>query len=100
LKRSSGRNSGSRADDIGLRSWRRRFQEYDEITNFGPIIRRYFVIGAFDGAAIVVTFSILFIMGVYLGNLVRERALLTGLRFVAAGIGTAVVLWLLGERLL
>jgi hypothetical protein len=35
---------------MGLRSWRRRFQEYDEITNVGPIIRRYFVIGAFDGA--------------------------------------------------
>jgi predicted membrane protein (TIGR00267 family) len=51
-------------------------------------------------AAIVITFSILFIMGVYLGNLVRERALLTGLRFVAAGIGTAGVLWLLGPRLL
>ncbi len=35
---------------MDLRAWRRRIREYDEITNVGPIIRRYFVIGAFDGA--------------------------------------------------
>jgi predicted membrane protein (TIGR00267 family) len=194
---------------MGLRAWRRRLREYDEITNVGPIIRRYFVIGAFDGAltvlgiiiggaafgdleahkglilsaavgaaialavssavgayeaervekkldlrtieramlarlseehreafrfaallsalvhgiapllaallpvipfvlvdagtavlaAIVITLTILFLLGAYLGNLVRERALLTGLRFAAAGAGTAVVLWLFGARL-
>ena len=194
---------------MGLRAWRRRLREYDEITNLGPIIRRYFVIGAFDGAltvlgiiiggsafgdleehkglilsaafgaaialavssavgayeaervekkldlrtieramlarlseehreafrfaallsalvhgiapllaallpvipfvlvdagtavlaAIVITLTILFLLGAYLGNLVRERALLTGLRFAAAGAGTAVVLWLFGARL-
>jgi len=50
-------------------------------------------------AAIVITLAILFVLGVYLGNLVRERVLMTGLRFVAAGIGTAIVLWLLGARL-
>jgi len=194
---------------MDLRAWRRRLREYDEITNVRPIIRRYFVIGAFDGAltvlgiiigasafgdleahkalivsasigaaialavssavgayeaervekkldirtieramlarlseehreafrfaailsaivhgiapliaallpvipfvfldadtatiaAIVITLAILFVLGVYLGNLVRERVLMTGLRFVAAGIGTAIVLWLLGARL-
>ena len=194
---------------MDFRAWRRRLREYDEITNVRPIIRRYFVIGAFDGAltvlgiiigasafgtaeehkaiilsasfgaaialavssavgayeaervekkldirtierallarlseehreafrfaailsalvhgvapliaallpvlpfvfldtdratiaAIVITLSILFVLGVYLGNLVRERVLITGLRFVAAGIGTAVVLWLFGARL-
>src|SRR5919201_595317 len=135
---------------MGLRAWRRRLREYDEITNVGPIIRRYFVIGAFDAyeaervekkldlrtieramlarlseehreafrfaallsalvhgiapllaallpvipfvlvdagtavlAAIVITLTILFLLGAYLGNLVRERALLTGLRFAA-----------------
>jgi predicted membrane protein (TIGR00267 family) len=193
-----------------LRAWRRRLREYDEITNVRPIIRRYFVIGAFDGAltvlgiimgagafgdleahkvlvvsasfgaaialavssavgayeaervekkldirtieramlarlseehqeafrfaaivsaivhgiapliagllpvipfllldartatvvAIVVTLVILFALGAYLGNLVRERVLVTGLRFAAAGIGTALILWLLGARLL
>ena len=30
--------------------WRQRFKEYSEITELGPIARRYFVIGAFDGA--------------------------------------------------
>jgi predicted membrane protein (TIGR00267 family) len=193
-----------------LRAWRRRLREYDEITNVRPIIRRYFVIGAFDGAltvlgiiigssafgdleahkvlvvsasfgaaialavssavgayeaervekkldirtieramlarlseehqeafrfaaivsaivhgiapliagllpvipfllldartatvvAIVITLVILFALGAYLGNLVRERVLITGMRFAAAGIGTALILWLLGARLL
>ncbi len=190
---------------MDLQAWRRRAREYSEITNLGPIARRYFVIGAFDGAltilgiivgayaagareearsivltaslsaaialavssavgayeaervekkldigtieramlsrlseehrdafryaaivsalvhgiapiiaaappvlpffflgmdqaifvAIVLTMAILFAMGVYLGKLVRERALITGLRFVAAGLATSLVLWLL-----
>ena len=193
---------------MDLRAWRRRLREYDEITNVGPIIRRYFVIGAFDGAltvlgiiigasafgtleehkalvlsasfgaaialavssavgayeaervekkldirtieramlarlseehreafqfaailsaivhgvapliaallpiipfvfldartatvvAVVITLVILFALGAYLGNLVRERVVVTGLRFAAAGIGTAAILWLLGAR--
>ena len=49
--------------------------------------------------AILITLAILFVLGVYLGNLVRERVLVTGLRFVAAGIGTAIILWLFGARL-
>src|SRR5207245_510479 len=53
---------------------------------------------AFQFAAIVVALVILFIIGSYLGNLVRERVVVTGLRFVAAGLGTAVVLWLMGTR--
>src|SRR5712692_8046559 len=191
-----------------LRAWRRRLREYDEITNVRPIIRRYFVIGAFDGAltvlgiiigasafgdleahkvlvvsasfgaaialavssavgayeaervekkldirtieramlarlseehqeafrfaailsaivhgiapllaallpiipfafldfrdatiaAVVITLVILFALGAYLGNLVRERVIVTGLRFVAAGIGTAILLWFMGAR--
>lgn len=193
---------------MDIRAWRRRIREYNEITNVGPIIRRYFVIGAFDGAltilgiiigvtavgatethkalilsasigagfalsvssavgayeaervekkldirtierallarlseehkeafrfaaivsalvhgiapliaallpvipflfldlrtatvlAVFVTLAILFVIGTYLGNLVRERVFVTGLRFVAAGLGTAAVLWLLGTR--
>src|SRR5439155_1573613 len=47
-------------------------------------------------AAILVTFVLLFVIGAYLGNLVRERVIVTGLRFVAAGLGTAVLLWLMG----
>src|SRR6266581_938511 len=175
------RNLGPRADDMDVGAWRRRIREYDEITNVGPIIRRYFVIGAFDGAltvlgiiigayavgayeaervekkldirtieramlarlseehkeafqfaailsalvhgvapllaallpiipfaffdfrdatiaAIVITFVLLFVIGAYLGNLVRERVIVTGLRFVAAGLGTAVLLWFMGAR--
>ena len=172
---------------MDFRAWRRRIREYDEITNVGPIVRRYFVIGAFDKplilsasvgaavalavssavgayeaervekkldittierallarlseehkeafqfaaivsaavhgvapliaailplipfffldvgtatiAAIVVALTILFVIGAYLGNLVRERVVVTGLRFAAAGLGTAVVLWLVGTR--
>lgn len=185
--------------------WRQRIREYSEITDLGPITRRYFVIGAFDGAltilgiivgatasgvgesekaivltasisaaialavssavgafeaervekkldirsleramltrlseehkgafrfaaytsalvhgvapliaalppvvpflllpineatvvATVVTLAFLFAMGAYLGALVRERAIYTGLRFVGAGLLTAFVLWLL-----
>lgn len=190
---------------MDFQGWRRRVREYNEITNLGPIARRYFVIGAFDGAltilgiivgayaagareaertiiltasvsaaialavssavgayeaervekkldistieramlsrlseehkdafrfaaimsalvhgiapivaalppvvpffflgmddalfvAIVVTMAVLFAMGAYLGNLVRERVVVTGLRFVAAGLATSLVLWFL-----
>ncbi len=185
--------------------WRQRIREYSEVTDLGPIARRYFVIGAFDGAltilgiivgasaagvgdaekgivltasvsaaialavssavgafeaervekkldissleramltrlseehkgafrfaaytsalvhgvapliaalppvvpflflpfesatmvAVLLTLAFLFVMGAYLGSLVRERIVLTGLRFIAAGLATAFVLWLL-----
>ncbi len=185
--------------------WRQRVREYSEVTDLGPIARRYFVIGAFDGAltilgiivgasasgagesekaivltasisaaialavssavgafeaervekkldirsleramltrlseehksafrfaaytsalvhgvaplvaalppvvpfvllpvqqativAVAVTLVFLFVMGAYLGNLVREKIAYTGLRFVGAGLATALVLWLL-----
>src|SRR6267378_829256 len=52
-RRRSESGSGSRADDMDFRGWRRRIREYGEITNIGPIIRRYFVIGAFDGSLTV-----------------------------------------------
>lgn len=195
---------------MDIQAWRQRVRDYSEITNLGPIVRRYFVIGAFDGAltilaiiiganvagateghktfilatsigagiglavssavgayeaervekkldqwtieramlakmseehrdayrfaailsafvhgvapliaailpvipfffltlseatiaAIVITTTLLFVLGAYLGSLVRERFLLTGLRFVAAGLGTALLLWILGLRTL
>ncbi len=185
--------------------WRQRIKEYSEITDLGPIVRRYFVIGAFDGAltilgiivgaaasgvgdaerpivltasisaaialavssavgayeaervekkldistleramltrlseehkgafrfaaytsalvhgvapliaalppvvpflllpfgsatiaAVILTLAFLFVMGAYLGSLVRERVVVTGLRFILAGLLTALVLWLL-----
>src|SRR3990172_2625488 len=196
---------------MGLRAWQKRIRDYNEITNVGPIVRRYFVIGAFDGAltilgfvvgafavggadqetphvlivasisaaiglavsstvgayeaerveskldqrtieramlskiseehrdafrfaaflsafvhgiapliaavlplvpfmllpireatvaSIVVTMVFLFGIGAYLGRLVRERFFYTGLRFVAAGLATALLLWLLGPAAL
>ena len=33
-----------------FRDWRARIRDYNDITHIGPIVRRYFVIGAFDGA--------------------------------------------------
>ena len=46
--------------------------------------------------AIVLTLAFLFALGTYLGSLVRERILITGLRFIATGLGTAALLWALG----
>jgi predicted membrane protein (TIGR00267 family) len=64
-----------------------------------PLIPFVFLdVGSATIAAIVVALVILFVIGTYLGNLVRERAVVTGLRFVAAGLGTAVILWLMGTR--
>lgn len=189
-----------------LKRWREWWRELDEVTDLGPIVRRYFVIGAFDGAltvlgivigaaatigdrassrglvvalsvsasialavssavgayeaervekklhrhsieramlvelseehrsafrtaafvsagvhgvapiiaalipvvpflgmgfwpatvtATVLTLVFLFALGAYLGSLVRERIVVTGLRFAATGIGTALILWAL-----
>src|SRR6058998_2393232 len=80
----SARNLGSRADDMDLGAWRRRIREYDEITNVGPIIRRYFVIGAFDGALTVLGI----IIGAYaVGASETHKALI-----LSASIGAAVAL--------
>ena len=46
-------------------------------------------------AATVMTLGFLFGLGAYLGSLVRERIVITGLRFVATGLGTAAILWAL-----
>src|SRR2546430_3546446 len=81
LRNSSGRNSGSRADDMDFRAWRRRLREYDEITNVGPIIRRYFVIGAFDGALTVLG---IIISSSAFGDLESHKALVLSASFGAA----------------
>jgi len=38
----------------------------------------------------------LFVLGAYLGSLMKETIIYTGLRFVIAGLGTAIVLILIG----
>jgi len=45
----------------------------------------------------VLTLAFLFGLGAYLGSLVRERIVVTGLRFAATGVGTAILLWALGR---
>ncbi|MCJ2670530.1 MAG: VIT1/CCC1 transporter family protein [Candidatus Thermoplasmatota archaeon] len=46
--------------------------------------------------SVVMTLSVLFILGAYLGNLVKERVFMTGMRFVLAGLATAVILFAIG----
>lgn len=46
--------------------------------------------------AIVTTLASLFALGAYLGSLIKEMLLYTGLRFVIAGLATAIVLILIG----
>lgn len=45
---------------------------------------------------IVVTMIFLFGLGAFLGNLIKETFIYTGLRFVIAGLGTAIILILIG----
>lgn len=45
---------------------------------------------------IVITIAFLFVLGAYLGSLIKEMIIYTGLRFVIAGLGTAIVLILVG----
>ncbi len=67
-----------------LRAWRRRLREYDEITNVRPIIRRYFVIGAFDGALTVLG---IIIGASAFGDLEAHKVLV-----VSASFGAAIAL--------
>lgn len=46
--------------------------------------------------AIGMTIAFLFILGAYLGSIIKEMVIYTGLRFVIAGLGTAIVLILIG----
>lgn len=46
--------------------------------------------------AIIITLAFLFAMGAYLGSLLKEMILYTGLRFAAAGLVTAIIVFLLG----
>lgn len=45
--------------------------------------------------AIIITIAFLFVMGAYLGSLMKEMIFYTGLRFVAAGLITAIIVFLL-----
>jgi len=47
-------------------------------------------------SAIIITLGFLFAMGAYLGSLLKQMILYTALRFVAAGLVTAIIVFLLG----
>lgn len=64
---------------------------------FVPLIPFFFL--SLDMAvlvAIIMTLTFLFALGAYLGSLIREMIVYTGLRFIIAGLATAIILILLG----
>ncbi|MFY9605296.1 MAG: VIT1/CCC1 transporter family protein [Thermoplasmata archaeon] len=67
------------------------------LSAFVPLIPFFFM--ELDSAvitAIAMTLSFLFVLGAYLGSLIKETIVYTGLRFVIAGLGTAIILILIG----
>jgi len=66
---------------------------------FIPLIPFFFM--SLDEAvvtAIVMTIGFLFVLGAYLGSLIKEMIIYTGLRFVIAGLATAIILILVGGQ--
>ncbi len=67
------------------------------VAAFVPLVP--FLLMPLDEAVIVaigVTLAFLFVLGAYLGSLIREMIVYTGLRFVIAGLATAIILILIG----
>ncbi len=67
------------------------------VAAFIPLLPFFFV--SLDEAvvtAIVMTLGLLFVLGAYLGSLIREMIVYTGLRFVIAGLATAIILIFVG----
>jgi predicted membrane protein (TIGR00267 family) len=64
-----------------------------------PLMPYYLIPDFFLGTIIatVFGFSILLVIGIYLGRLVKEVGLYTGLRFVLVGLATAAIVILLGQ---
>ncbi len=64
---------------------------------FVPLLPFYFMsLDAAVTTAIAVTLGFLFVLGAYLGSLIKEMIVYTGLRFVIAGLATAIILILVG----
>ena len=62
-----------------------------------PLVPFYFMpVDEAVATGIAITIAFLFVLGAYLGSLIKEMLLYTGLRFVIAGLGTAIVLILIG----
>src|SRR3990170_2616061 len=71
---------------MDIHAWRRRIRDYSDITNLGPIIRRYFVIGAFDGALTILGI----IIGASVAGVTEETKYVILFASVSAAIGLAV----------
>ncbi|UCD92901.1 MAG: VIT1/CCC1 transporter family protein [Methanobacteriota archaeon] len=69
---------------MGYREWKERIRQYQEITEYGPIVRRYFVLGAFDGT--------LTILGILLGAFFAGASKAQISVIVAAGLSALVAL--------
>ena len=69
---------------MGYREWKDRIRRYNEIAEYGPIVRRYFVLGAFDGALTILGI----ILGAFFAGAVKAQVNL----IVAAGISALVAL--------
>ncbi len=64
---------------------------------FVPLLPFFFFdLGVAVVVAIALTLTFLFVLGAYLGSLIKEMVVYTGLRFVIAGLATAVILILVG----
>jgi len=62
-----------------------------------PVVPFFFMeFGTATIVATLLTLAFLFTLGAYLGSLVRERIVFTGLRFIMTGLGTAAILWVFG----
>ncbi len=69
---------------MGYREWRERIRNYSKITEYGPICRRYFVIGSFDGALTILGL----VLGAFFAGAGKEEVPF----IVAAGVSAAIAL--------
>lgn len=64
---------------------------------FVPLVPFFFM--GLDEAVVTataITLAFLFVLGAYLGSLIKEMIVYTGLRFVIAGLATAIILIVIG----
>lgn len=67
------------------------------VAAFIPLLPFFFMeLEAAVTTAIILTLGFLFVLGAYLGSLIKEMIVYTGLRFVIAGLGTSIILILIG----
>ena len=67
------------------------------IAAFVPLVPFFFMpLNEAVVTGIVITMMFLFVLGAFLGNLIKEIFVYTGLRFVIAGLATAIILILIG----